>query len=93
MEGKVQVDEFNANEIKMTITTGNDEWTKDDAIKWVGKLRRMLRLAVGTPELKKSKFRFEAKNEKGDKCYLELKNGLLKGPTYIPSTNEGGKVS
>jgi hypothetical protein len=84
MEGKVQVDEFNANEIKMTITTSNDEWTKDDAIKWVGKLRKMLRLALDTSEFEKSKSHllFKVENQKGDKCTLELKDGFIVGPEY-----------
>jgi hypothetical protein len=89
MKGKVSVDKFSDTEIQITITTGDEGWTEKEVRDWVGKLRRMLRLAVGTPELKKSKFRFEVKNEKGDKCYLELKNGQLEGPTYMPSSNGG----
>jgi hypothetical protein len=87
MEDKVQVDEFKATEIKMTITTRDEGWTEGEVRAWVGKLRRMLRLAVDTPELEKSKFKFEVKNENGDKCYLELKDGQLKGPEYIPYAN------
>jgi len=87
MEGKVQVDEFKATEIRMTITTRDEGWTEAEVRKWVGKLRRMLRLAVDTTELEKSSFKFEVKNESGDKCSLELKDGQLKGPEYTPHAN------
>lgn len=85
MNGQVEVKEFGETQINIIITTDDDESWDDkeiEAIKknWIGRLRKMLRLAVGTLKLEKSYLRFQAQNKAGQKCYLELKDGQLIGP-------------
>ena len=86
MNGQVWVKEFSDTRIAIIITTDDDEPWDDkeiEAIKknWIGRLRKMLRLAVDTPKLENSYLRFQAQNEKsGQKCYLELKDAKLTGP-------------
>jgi len=86
MNGQVEVKEFGETQIDITITTDDDEpWDGEEieAIKknWIGRLRKMLRLAVDTPKLEKSYLRFQAQNKRsGQKCYLELKDAKLTGP-------------
>jgi len=86
MNGQVEVKEFSDTRIAIIITTDDDKkWTEKqkEAISknWIGRLRKMLRLAVGTPKLEKSYLRFQAQNKKsGQKCYLELKDAKLRCP-------------
>ena len=84
MNGQVKVSEFSPTGIRITITTDDESWgddlKKSIKEKWVGRLRKMLRLAVGTLKLEKSYLRFQAQNKAGQKCYLELKDGQLIGP-------------
>jgi hypothetical protein len=86
--GIASIVEFGETRINVKIVTEDKEWSEDHkkGIKeWVGKLRKMIRLAVGTPkyEINKMYLRFEAQNQKGEHCYLELKAGKLTGPTKI----------
>ena len=86
--GKAYVGEFSETRINVKITTEDKEWNEDHkkGVKaWVGRLRKMLRLAVGTPEYKSNNLylRFEAQNQKNQHCYLELKGGRLIGPTRV----------
>ena len=84
MKASVEVKEFSENKISIIINTDDGEWDKDDikAIKkkWIGRLRKMLRLAVDTPELENSYLRFQVENKSGEKCFLELKDAKLIGP-------------
>ena len=86
MNGEVEVKEFSDTKIAIIITTDDDKKWDDkqkEAISknWIGRLRKMLRLAVGTPKLENSYLHFEAQNKKsGQRCYLELKDAQLKGP-------------
>ncbi len=88
MNGRVDVKQFSENQIEIIITTDDDkEWTdkEKEAIKsnWIGRLRKMLRLAVGTSILEKSYLLFQAQNGKsGQICYLELKDAKLDGPKF-----------
>jgi hypothetical protein len=88
MNGQVEVEEFDDNRIAIMITTDDDEpWDEKQkkaiSDNWIGRLRKMLRLAVGTPKLEKSHLRFQAKNKKsGQICYLELKDAQLIGPKF-----------
>ena len=87
-QGEAYIGEFSKNRIDVTITTGDQDWSEDHkkSVKaWVGKLRKMLRLAVGTPIYKRNDMylRFEAQNQKKQHCYLELKKGKLVGPTRV----------
>lgn len=84
MNGQVEVKEFSDTRIHIIITTDDEPWDDDlkEAIKnkWIGRLRKMLRLAVGTPKLENSYLRFQAQNKNGQTCYLELKDAQLIGP-------------
>jgi len=85
MNGQVEVKEFSETRIDIIISMDDEEWGKDlkEAIKkkWVGRLRKMLRLALDTQKLEKSYLRFLVENKKsGQKCYLELKDAKLIGP-------------
>jgi len=76
--GEATVKQFTSNKIDVSIKTDDDKWNTDQirSIEYqVGKLRRMLRLAVDTPKLEKSYLRFEVKNKVGQSCKLELNNG------------------
>jgi len=85
MNGQVEVKEFSDTRIAIIITTDDDAPWDDkqkEAISnnWIGRLRKMLRLAVGTPKLEKSYLRFQAQNKNDQVCYLELKDAQLTGP-------------
>ncbi len=85
MNGQVEVKEFGDTRISIIITTDDDAPWDDkqkEAISknWIGRLRKMLRLAVGTPKLEKSYLRFQAQNKNNQTCYLELKDAQLIGP-------------
>jgi len=84
MNGQVEVKEFSKTRIDIVISTDDEEWDKDlkKAIekKWVGRLRKMLRLALDTQKLKNSYLRFQVENRTSQKCYLELKDAKLRGP-------------
>ncbi|TKJ33175.1 MAG: hypothetical protein CEE38_21185 [Planctomycetes bacterium B3_Pla] len=84
MNGQVQVKEFSKTRIDIIISTNDEDWDKDlqEAIekKWVGRLRKMLRLALDTQKLKNSYLRFQVENRASQKCYLELKDAKLIGP-------------
>ncbi len=86
MNGQVEVKKFGETQIDIIITTDDDEPWDDkeiEAIKknWIGRLRKMLRLALDTEKLKNSYLRFQVENKKsGQKCYLELKAAKLIGP-------------
>ena len=86
MNGQVEVKEFGDTRISVIITTDDDDsWDnkQKDAISknWIGRLRKMLRLAVDTPKLSESYLLFQAQNKtSGQRCYLELKNAQLIGP-------------
>lgn len=93
MEGHAHVRKFSGKEVDVIITTDDEEWDekrKEGVKNWVGRLRKMLRLAVETSRLKDSYLHFVAKNRKGECWVLELKDGQLKGPKYLPSTNKSG---
>lgn len=86
MNGQVEVKEFGDTHIHIIITTDDETWDDDPDLKkaikekWVGRLRKMLRLGVGTPKLEKSHLHFEARNKSGQRCFLELKKAQLRGP-------------
>lgn len=87
-QGKADVKEFSKTRISVKITTEDEEWNKEHkkgVRAWVGRLRKMLRLAVGTPKYKRDNLylRFEVQNQKNQHCYLELKGGRLVGPTRV----------
>lgn len=76
--GEATVKQFTGDKVDVTIKTDDEQWNSDQikSIEYqVGKLRRMLRLAVDTSKLEKSYLRFEVKNKTGEKCKLELNNG------------------
>lgn len=80
-----RVEAFNANQVDISIST---PWISEDEgeiKRWVGKLRRMLRLAVGTPNLRSQglSLKFAAVNTSGSRCVLELKDGSLRGPDIV----------
>jgi hypothetical protein len=87
MNGQVEVKEFSDTRIAIIITTDDEKKWTDKEIEaisknWIGRLRKMLRLAVDTPKLEKSYLRFQAQNKRsGQKCYMELKDAKLTGPT------------
>lgn len=86
----VHVKELEENKVIITITLpGSWDKNKKDGIKiWLGRLKRMLRLAVGTSYMwmPETYLLFEAQNSlKGkqyQRYYIELKNGRLSGPVY-----------
>lgn len=84
MNGQVEVKEFGKTKIHIIISTDDEEWDKDlkEAIekKWVGRLRKMLRLSLDTQKLENSYLRFQVENRTSQKCYLELKDAKLRGP-------------
>lgn len=76
----VTVKKFQKNNIDIEITTDDKDWDeiqKQSVRSQVGKLHRMLRLAVDTPKLVKDNLAlgFKIANEGGQSCFLELKNG------------------
>ena len=83
MKASVEVKKFSETRIHIVINTDDEEWDTDHkrAIKkkWIGRLRRMLRLAVDTPKLEKSYLRFQIENKANEKCFLELKDGKIIG--------------
>ncbi|MGB2808963.1 MAG: hypothetical protein WBC22_14565 [Sedimentisphaerales bacterium] len=85
MNGQVEVKEFGDTRISIIITTDDDDhWGNKEkkaiSKNWIGRLRKMLRLAVDTPKLKKSYLLFQVRNKHDQKCYLELKDAKLRGP-------------
>lgn len=85
MNGQVEVKEFGDTRISIIITTDDDDhWGNKEkkaiSKNWIGRLRKMLRLAVDTPKLKKSYLLFQVRNKHNQKCYLELKDAKLRGP-------------
>ncbi len=76
--GEATVSRFDNKGVDVTIITDDDEWSKEQkkgVVYQVGKLRRMLRLAVDTPKLKEFCLRFEVKNKGGQSCLLQLEDG------------------
>ena len=84
MSRQVEVKEFSKTRIDIIISTDDEEWDEDlkEAIekKWVGRLRKMLRLSLDTQKLENSYLRFQVENRTSQKCYLELKDAKLRGP-------------
>ncbi len=85
--GYAVVEKFEKNNIVVNINTDDQKKWEDEEygiiLDWVGKLKKMLRLAVGTGRLKEtnSHLFFQVKNDHDQSCYIELKNGELIGPT------------
>lgn len=80
MEGHAHVEKFGSKEVDVRIATDDEQWDEKEVRDWIGRLRKMLRLAVGTQKLKESRLHFEGRNKKGDRCTLDLKDGKLLGP-------------
>ncbi len=79
-EGCVKVSAFSDEKIDITITTLAKQWSKSDLLqisKQVGKLRKMLRLALDIEKVEKYELNFMITNERGDSCVLSLSNGKL----------------
>jgi len=80
-ESCIEVKEFNDKRIKLIITTYADKWDNKQ-IKLVsvqvGRLKKMLRLAVDTKKLIEKHFmHFEVTNKSGQKCLLSLDRGKI----------------
>ena len=78
MGAEAVVKKINGRNVDVEILTDDENWNEDQIKhikKQIGKLRRMLRLAVGTFELEKSFLSFKVKNKSGQYCSLLLKNG------------------
>jgi len=80
--GIATVNEYEKDKINIEIATQDDKWDPDlqkQISLQVGKLHRMLRLAVDTPELVKRKLSlsFKVSNKKDENSFLELKNGKI----------------
>lgn len=78
----VSVNNFKKNRIEIEIKTEDNKWEDDQqrSVRFqVGKLHRMLRLAVDTPKLveERLKLYFKISNQNGQSCFLELKNGEI----------------
>jgi hypothetical protein len=83
------VKKFQKNNIEIEITTDDKTWDEDQqkgVESQVGKLHRMLRLAVDTPKLAKQRLvlSFKISNDGGQSCFLELKNGGIYYKTMTP---------
>jgi len=80
MEKYVEVKEFYDKQIEVIITTDDNDWDENKieiVNAQVGKLRKMLRLAVGTNQLKESIIHFEIKNLNGQCSHIKLQNGKI----------------
>lgn len=78
----VRVKKFQKNNIEIEILNDDKTWDKgqqNGVESQVGKLHRMLRLAVDTPKLAKEKLAlsFKISNDGRQSCFLELKNGEI----------------
>lgn len=84
--GYAVVEKFEKNDIVVNINTDDQKKWDDEQYEmifnWVGKLKKMLRLAVGTGRFKEndSHLYFKVNNDHGQSCYIELKGGELIGP-------------
>ncbi|MBN2128687.1 MAG: hypothetical protein JW741_04295 [Sedimentisphaerales bacterium] len=83
MDGSADVRAFGAKRVSISISTQWQPEDDDKIIRWIGKLRRMLRLAVGTRKLKELSLTFRAENSNGEPCVLELRDGSLHGPEIV----------
>ena len=88
--GEIHVKKFKMEHIDITITTQEDYWPEsqiNEIKQRIGKLRKMLRLAVGTPKLAKdSIFIYKIKNRACQSCCLKLENKKItvEDKTYAP---------
>jgi hypothetical protein len=79
----VRVTSFKKNDINIEIQTEDKKWEDDQkniTRFQVGKLHRMLRLAVDTPEIVRNRLTLSFKmcNQGGQNCFLELRGGRIK---------------
>jgi hypothetical protein len=77
---RATVRKFQKDTIDIEIATEDERWDADQqnsVCLQVGKLHRMLRLAVDTPTLAKGRLSlcFKIRNKGGQWCFLELKEG------------------
>ena len=83
----VEIKNFSRNKISILVTTPDTSWDKDkkeEIIKPLDKLHRMLRLAVGTPELsKRLVLVFTIRNRGGQRAQFTLKHGKIEKPKIV----------
>ena len=87
-ESWATVQEFKRNAVRIEIETSDEKWGEhqEKGIRLqIGKLHRMLRLAVDTPKMVKDKVKlsFKMSNRGGQYCFLELKeDGIQKNDNF-----------